>query len=79
MSVNYSGNTCLFDSSSNTYSRPSVKVRYPCRFCGSSRPEIVKRTPEGGYLVEVGECCPHLRLEEKDSLGVEHQPIDTED
>ena len=43
------------------YSNRSVVVRYPCRFCGCNRPEKVEKTPQGGYTVSVGVCCPHRR------------------
>lgn len=50
MSVDYNGQTCRFDRRTNTYSRPSVSIKYPCSTCGSNRPLIP------GTLMP-GVCC----------------------
>jgi len=51
MIVDYSGFSCTYDASSNTYSRPSVSVKYPCSKCGSNRP-----LKEGTLIPDVCPC-----------------------
>ncbi len=58
MTVDYSGESCSYDRSTNTYSRPPVKVRYPCSKCGSSRPEEWVQGESGGWKLQILECCP---------------------
>jgi len=54
---NYRGHSCRYDKRTNTYSRGSVVVRFPCKKCGSSRPEEWVQGKSGGWKLEVGVCC----------------------
>ncbi len=67
MTVDYSGESCRYDSKTNTYSRPAVKVRYPCWKCGSGRPEEWVQGASGGWKLEIGICCPKETDLETDS------------
>lgn len=56
MIPNYNGYSCRYDKTTNTYSRPPVKVSYPCSTCGSNRPLIP------GTL-RPGVCCPRQNVD----------------
>lgn len=58
MNVDYSGHTCSYDRSTNTYSRRPVAVKFPCWKCGSGRPEKWVQGASGGWKLTVLECCP---------------------
>lgn len=57
MTVDYRGESFQHDWKKNTYSRPPVKVRFPCGKCGSARPEKWVQGRSGGWKLEVGKCC----------------------
>ena len=61
------------------YSNRSVVIRYPCRFCGSNRPEKVVFDPSGGVRIEIGQCCPHRRKASTSLSTVAYRRYDTED
>jgi len=57
MTVDYRGETFTHCWKTNTYSRPPVKVRFPCSKCGSERPQEWVKGKSGGLKLEVGKCC----------------------
>jgi hypothetical protein len=58
MTVNYNGFSCKYDAKTDTYSRPPVKVRFPCAKCGADRPEKITATK-----IEILDCpCASLNF-----------------
>ena len=58
MNVDYKGFSCRYDPKTNTYSRPPVKIRYPCGICGSDRRSKWVQGKSGGWRNIILECCP---------------------
>ena len=42
--INYNGNSVNYNKRTNTYSRPPVKVSYPCGHCKQERPSEWTKT-----------------------------------
>jgi len=65
--VDFNGSPFNYNCQTSTYCRPSVSIKYPCRLCGSERPQTVDKTPSGGYSVNIGICCvPDLETPQVD-------------
>jgi len=47
------GMNCSWNGREWVYSRPAVKVRYPCSKCGNNRAEVWTKNDHGGYSCEI--------------------------